>query len=78
MKIYIRTLEGRSTEITVNGSDTISKGKQIYKTVSNKNINPSWKFNGIVLKDDKTFNFYEIEEEDNIISNERVEGGNNK
>ena len=79
MKIYIKNLSGRSTQITVNGSDKISYGKQIYKTASSSNnADPQWKFDGIVLHNDKTFNDYGIEEDDNITSNDRSQGGKNR
>jgi hypothetical protein len=79
MRIYIKNLSGRSTQITVNGSDTISYGKQIYKTASNSsNADPQWKFDGIVLSNNKTFNDYGIEEDDNITSNDRSQGGKNR
>jgi len=79
MKIYIKDLTRRSTQIIVNGNDTISKEKQICKTATNSyNANPQWKFDGIVLNDNKTFNDYGIEEDDNITSNDRNEGGKNK
>ena len=79
MKIYIRSLDGRTTQIIVNESDTIGTGKQIYKKAAKEvSDNPQWKFNGTVLNDKKTFNDYEIEDEDNIISNDRSEGGKNK
>ena len=76
MKIYIKNLSGKSTQIQVNGSDTIGQGKSIYKIASNTNTpDPQWKINGIVLQNNKTFNDYGIEEDDNIITNERSEGG---
>lgn len=78
MKIYIKNLTGRSTQITVNGSDTISKGKQIYKNASGtSNADPQWKIDGQVMSNNKTFNDYGIEEDDNITSNDRSEGGKN-
>jgi hypothetical protein len=76
MKIYIKNLSGRSTQITVNESDTISKGKQIYqRALNSSNADPQWKFDGIVLNNNKTFKDYGIEEEDNITSNDRSQGG---
>ena len=79
MKIYIKNLAGRATQITVNGSDTISQGKQKYKNASGtNNDNPQWKINGQVMNNNKTFNDYGIEEDDNITSNDRSEGGKNK
>ena len=79
MKIYIKNLAGRSIPIIVNGSDKISKGKQVYQAASkSNNADPQWKFDGIVLNNNKTFNDYRIEEDDNITSNDRSEGGKNK
>ena len=69
--ISIKNLLGRAESITVKTTDTIGKGKIKY----NKGI-PQWKFNSRVLKDDKTFDFYNIEDDDTIISNDRAEGGN--
>ena len=69
--ISIKNLLGRGESIKVKTTDTIGTGKNIY----NKG-NPQWKFNSRVLKDDKTFDFYNIENEDTIISNDRSEGGN--
>ena len=76
MKIYIKNLSGKSTVIYVNGSDTIAQGKLKYKQASNtNNSDPQWKFNGTVLNNNKTFDYYSFEEDDNITSNDRSEGG---
>ena len=76
MKIYIRNLSGKSIQIQVNGSDTIAQGKSKYKVASNTNNNdPQWKYDGTVLHNDKTFDYYSIEEDDNITSNDRSQGG---
>ena len=69
--ISIKNLLGRAESIKVKTTDTISTGKIKYNKGS-----PQWKFNSRVLKDDKTFDFYNIEDEDTIISNDRSEGGN--
>lgn len=75
-KIYIKYLTGRSVQITVNGSNTISQGKSIFKTaIGSNNSDFQWKFGSQVLKNDKTFDFYGIEDGDNITSNDRSEGG---
>lgn len=77
MKIFIRNLIGRSIQIIVNGSDTIATGKLKYqKTLKiNNNIDLQWKIDGKVLNNNKTFDDYLIEEDDNITSNDRSEGG---
>lgn len=76
MRIYIKNLSGKSTVIYVNGSDTIAQGKLKYKQASNtNNSDPQWKIDGTVLSNNKTFNDYGIEEDDNIISNDRSQGG---
>ena len=76
MRIYIKNLSRKSTVIYVNGSDTIAQGKLKYKQASNtNNSDPQWKIDGTVLSNNKTFNDYGIEEDDNIISNDRSQGG---
>lgn len=75
-RIYIKNLQGRSVQITVNGSNTIRQGKSIYQTASgSSNSDPQWKFGSQVLKNDRTFDSYGIENDDNITSNDRSEGG---
>ena len=39
--------------------------------------NAIWKFDGQVLKNDKTFQFYEIQNGDNITTNVKHQGGIN-
>lgn len=76
MRIYIKNLSGKSTTIYVNGSDTIAQGKLKYKQASNtNNSDPQWKIDGTVLNNNKTFDDYFIEEDDNITSNDRSQGG---
>ncbi len=77
VKLYIKTLKGRITEIYISLDSKIGKGKEKWKDAdkSNNNYDPQWKFGSTVLKDDRTFNDYGIEEEDNITTNERAEGG---
>ena len=70
IRIYIQDLKCRSFQITVNGSDTIKEGKIKYKNVSGDvNDDPQWKFDGCVLNNQKTFDFYGIEDDDIIYSN---------
>ena len=76
MRIYIKNLSGKSTAIYVNGSDTIAQGKLKYKQASNtNNSDPQWKIDGQVLNNNKTFDDYSINEDDNITSNDRSQGG---
>ena len=76
MRIFIKNLSGRSTQIFVNGSDTIAQGKLKYKEASKTdNADPQWKIDGTVMNNNKTFNDYGIDEDDNITSNDRSQGG---
>lgn len=76
--VSIKDLEGHILSIRVSGSDTIENGKRKYCTSKNRSFNDyQWKFNAKVLKNDKTFDFYEIEDGDMIGSNDKSEGGNN-
>ena len=76
MRIYIKNLSGKSTVIYVNGSDTIAQGKLKYQQASNtNNSDPQWKIDGQVLNNNKTFDYYSIDEDDNITSNDRSQGG---
>lgn len=76
IQIYISDLKHKKILISVKLSDTIKQGKLEYQKVSkSNNPNPQWKFNGQVLKDERTFNDYGIEEYDDIGSNDRSEGG---
>lgn len=70
ISIIISNMNGKKSELKVRTTDTISKGKSLYN-----NGNPQWKLNGEVLKDEKTFDYYEIEDGDIIISNDRTRGG---
>ena len=74
--IYIKNLQGRSIKISVKANDTIQEGKRKYRIASNSSISdPQWKFGSKVLQNEKTFEYYGIEEDDNITSNERSQGG---
>ena len=76
IRIFIKILSGRSTPIYVERNETISDGKKKYMTAScSSNSDPQWKMNGIVLRNDRTFESYDIEDDDNITSNDRSEGG---
>lgn len=68
--IIISNLAGRRTKITVDTSDTISRGKTLYGQGD-----PQWKFDGETLNNNQRFSDYSIENEDIIISNERSRGG---
>ena len=58
--------KGRVKSIVVDTSDTISRGKSEYG-----NRNAQWKFNGQVLRDEKTFSDYNIKDGDYIRSIEK-------
>ena len=70
MKIKVKNPSGKEKTLVVSPSDLISKAK----------INAGlqgfiWKFNGEVLKDEKTIDYYGIEDDDTIVSNVPVPGG---
>lgn len=71
MKVIIKNMKHKEVEINVNSSDTIEYGKKLY----GKDKNIVWTFMSKVLQNDKTFGFYEIEEEDTITSTDKVIGG---
>lgn len=78
MKITIQGLNNRITIIYVNNNDTIEKGKQIYKEKTGITDDLQWKFGGGPLDNDKTFDYYYIQDEDQITSNTTREGGRRK
>jgi hypothetical protein len=69
IRIFIRDLNGSSFQITVNVSDTIEEGKRKFKNVSGCNCDPQWTFCASILNNQKTFDFYGIEDDDIIYSN---------
>ena len=68
--IVISNMNGRKSNLMVWTSDTISRGKELYGQGD-----PQWKVDGEVLKNDKKFSDYDIEDGDTIISNDRSRGG---
>ena len=67
--IYIKDLRGRSTKIKIDTKDTI---RDLKKKYGHPYI---LKFDGEVLKDNKTLEYYEIKDGDKIISNIHHQGG---
>lgn len=63
---------GKQYPLTVKLTDQIKTGKKL----ANQE-NAVWKYNGQVLSNEKTFEFYDIEDEDAIVTNTKVIGGNN-
>ena len=63
--IVISNMNGRKSNLSVSTLDTISRGKELYGQGD-----PQWKADGEVLRNDKTFSDYGIENEDIIISND--------
>ena len=70
MKIYIKDAKNNKIVVRVYLNDTIYEVKKRY---GNENI--ILKYDGMVLKDDKTIEDYGIEDEDILIGIERVLGG---
>ena len=68
--IYINLPNGKELPLNVNENDTIENAKIKY----NKE-NTIWTFNAEVLKNEKTFKDYEIEDDDVIICSYEVKGG---
>lgn len=68
--IIISNIAGRRTKLTVDTSDTISRGKKLYGQGD-----PQWKYSGETLNNNKKFSDYDIENDDVIVSNERSIGG---
>ena len=68
--IKIKDAKGKVKLVRVNSDNLIGSVK------ANSSCNGYiWKFNGEVLKDDKTIEYYGIEEDDTIISNIPQIGG---
>ena len=68
IKVNIKNAKGRETQLLVNSSDKISLGKKLYANLVDSSDDLSWKYDGIILNDDKTFDYYKIDNEDLIIS----------
>ena len=64
--IFIQNPNGINVNLEVNSSDKISYGKKLYSNLTNLS-NFDWFFNGMILRDEETFESYEIEEDDSII-----------
>ena len=75
MNIIIATPDKKRTKITVQSNYTIKKGKEIFYSKIGNEHNNQWKFMADVLKDENTFRFYEIEENDEIEANPVSRGG---
>ena len=75
MNIIIATPDKKKTQIKVTKNQTIEQGKEeFYRVIGNRNNN-QWKFMAEVLKDNKTFAEYEIEDKDEIEANPLSRGG---
>ena len=75
MRIYIIDIKNRRIPIEVDASETIGFGKQLYANLINSSEEFLFKFEAEILKDDKTFEFYGIEDGDVIITSRRMRGG---
>ena len=70
MRIKLSNSKGRVKIFEVNENMTIEEAKKMIGQANNL-----WKYGGKVLKDDKTFSDYDIEEDDVIISSANNVGG---
>lgn len=70
MRIKLIDLKGCTTEVEVDENMTIEKAKKMIGQA-----NKQWRYDGEVLKDDKTFSDYDIEEGCYITTNDRSMGG---
>ena len=70
MRIKLIDISGRTTEVEVDENMTIEKAKKMIGQAYRQ-----WRYDGEVLKDDKTFSDYDIEEGCHITTNDRSMGG---
>ena len=71
IRVSVKNVRGEEFILTILETCTINEGKR--KLGLTEDV---WKFDGIVLNGNKTFKDYEIEDDDVIISNKMVCGGN--
>ena len=75
IKIFIINIKGESTIIEVSLYDTIFSAKEKYfKAVGNKNYSV-WKFEGMILRDNKKISDCDIEDMDIIIADSELMSG---
>ena len=70
LNIKLRSKNGKEKTLILNTNMTIAEAKE---KAGEKN--KQWKCNGSVLKDDKTLSYYELEDDDIIISHGEFIGG---
>lgn len=74
INVFLVDRKGDSRPISICLSDTIGNTKNVLKET-----NAIWKFDGEVLKNERTFQSYDIEKNDKITTNSFHQGGiNNK
>lgn len=67
VNVYLVDLKGNRTQINIDLSDTIgNKKKELNQSESH------WKYDGMILRDDRTFASYQIEDNDTIVSVNRI------
>lgn len=74
LNIQIQNMRGKNTELKITPSEKIVDAK----IRSGQGESIQWKFNGEVMKNNNTFEFYGIEEDDVISSNFKSFGGKEK
>ena len=70
IKIGIKDIYENQVTLEVDSFDTIGNGKKscsLNTDYINNNFYCQWVFNGIILNDDKTFDYYQIEDGDILI-----------
>ena len=70
MRIRLTDTKGRTKTFEFDKNMTIGEAKEMIDQVDNQ-----WKFDGEILKDDKTFSDYDIEDDNEITTNDRSLGG---
>ena len=75
MRIYIQLYNDRRFEIDVSGSTTISELRyRLSSRIGHSNIS-DFLFNGERLRDDKSLDYYDVEDGDMILAHPQYEGG---
>ena len=70
MRIILIDVRGTTKTFEVDKNMTIEKAKEMIGQADKQ-----WRYDGEVLKDDKTFSDYDIEEDDVITTSDRERGG---
>ena len=76
ISIEIHSSSGKITELKVYKNETILEGKRKYEMITKSKLSDTtWKWSNHILKNKKTFDYYEIEDGAIIYSNQKNYGG---